>query len=197
MFAAIMLAMTAQYTCKISTLLFYRRIFLASDLHRDVSLGLMAFASTWLIFAIVALLRICRPLKLVWLPEEQHDGAKCGNWVAMVFSVLLVDVLTDVAILLLPIRTAFTLQMSLRAKIGVASIFALGGFVIVTSALRMELVDPRESTYTKTRGLWRFTDTLQSTSIEQNSGHLFIYVPPSCVLVYPYTSHYGHPSQQR
>ncbi|CAN9402152.1 unnamed protein product [Alternaria alternata] len=104
----------------------------------------MAFTSTWLISAIVALLRICRPLKLVWLPEEQHDGAKCGNWVAMVFSVLLVDVLTDVAILLLPIRTAFTLQMPLRAKIGVASIFALGGFVIVTSALRMELVDPRE-----------------------------------------------------
>ena len=197
MFAAIMLAMTAQYTCKISILLFYRHIFFASDFHRDVSLGLIAFTSTWLISAIVALLRICRPLKLVWLPEEQHDGAKCGNWVAMVFSVLLVDVLTDVAILLLPIRTAFTLQMPLRAKIGVASIFALGGFVIVTSALRMELVDPRESTYTKTRGLWRFTDTLQSTSIEQNSGRLFTYVPPSCVLVYPYTSHYGRPSQQR
>jgi hypothetical protein len=152
MFAAIMLAMTAQYICKISILLFYRHIFFASDFHRDVSLGLIAFTSTWLISAIVALLRICRPLKLVWLPEEQHDGAKCGNWVAMVFSVLLVDVLTDVAILLLPIRTAFTLQMPLRAKIGVASIFALGGFVIVTSALRMELVDPRESTYTKTRG---------------------------------------------
>ena len=72
-----------------------------------------------------------------------------------------------------------------------------GGFVIVISALRMELVDPRESTYTKTRGLWRFTDTLQSTSIEQNSGRLFTYVPPSCVLVYPYTSHYGRSSQQR
>ena len=133
MFAAITLAMTAQYTCKISILLFYRHIFFASDFHRDVSLGLMAFTSTWLISAIVALLRICRPLKLVWLPEEQHDGAKCGNWVAMVFSVLLVDVLTDVAILLLPIRTAFTLQMPLRAKIGVVlssphtSIKAMGG----------------------------------------------------------------------
>jgi hypothetical protein len=132
MFAAIMLAMTAQYTCKISILLFYRHIFFASDFHRDVSLGLIAFTSTWLISAIVALLRICRPLKLVWLPEEQHDGAKCGNWVAMVFSVLLVDVLTDVAILLLPIRTAFTLQMPLRAKIGVASIFALGGSLLLS-----------------------------------------------------------------
>jgi hypothetical protein len=64
---------------------------------------------------------------------------------------LVLDAANDLAILLVPIRTAFTLQMALRAKVGLAGVFALGGFVVVTNVVRIvefytrRKEDPNES----------------------------------------------------
>ncbi|KAG9185819.1 hypothetical protein G6011_07150 [Alternaria panax] len=55
MLAAFLLAMTAQYTCKMSILLFYRCIFFASKFHRDISLGLLIFC-----LLVVAIRRVVR-----------------------------------------------------------------------------------------------------------------------------------------
>jgi hypothetical protein len=47
---------------------------------------------------------------------------------------LLVNIFTDVIIILLPITMVSRLQMKLKDKIGVAGIFALGFFVVIASS---------------------------------------------------------------
>jgi hypothetical protein len=46
----------------------------------------------------------------------------------------LVNIFTDVIIILLPITMVSRLQMKLKDKIGVAGIFALGFFVVIASS---------------------------------------------------------------
>jgi hypothetical protein len=119
----------------------------------------------------------------------------------MVFFFLVTDALTDLAMLLLPMRTTFTLQLPLRTKIGVVGIFALGGFVVITSVVRMAVIDHRQDPYenmsSQLTNDWTLLITLQSTSIDQSFGRRFICVPPFGVLVSPYTNHSGHLFQQR
>jgi hypothetical protein len=50
---------------------------------------------------------------------------------------MIIDTVIDLAILLLPIRYVFTLQLPRKIKLAIAGIFALGGFVMVTSVLRL------------------------------------------------------------
>jgi hypothetical protein len=151
MLASFLLAITAQYTCKLSILLFYRRIFSASAFHKNTSLYVMLFASAWFLATAIATLSICRPLRLIWYPEQQTKSRKCGKWPYMIFMLLITDALIDLAVLLIPIRTAFTLQLPKRAKVGLAGVFALGGFVVLTNVVRIAGIvhrkDPDESTF--------------------------------------------------
>jgi hypothetical protein len=151
MLASFLLAITAQYTCKLSILLFYRRIFSASAFHKNTSLYVMLFASAWFLATAIATLCICRPLHLIWYPEQQTKARKCGKWPYMIFTLLITDALIDLAVLLIPIRTAFTLQLPKRAKVGLAGVFALGGFVVLTNVVRIAGIDhrkdPDESTF--------------------------------------------------
>jgi hypothetical protein len=47
---------------------------------------------------------------------------------------LLVNIFTDVIIICLPITMIYRLQMKLRDKIAVGTIFALGFFVVIASS---------------------------------------------------------------
>jgi hypothetical protein len=47
------------------------------------------------------------------------------------------DTILDIIVLLLPIRMAFKLQIPMRTKVAITSIFALGGFVIITNIIRL------------------------------------------------------------
>jgi hypothetical protein len=156
MLTAFLLALTAQYTCKLSILLFYRRIFSTSIFHLRASLAVIFFASLWYIAATLSTLCICLPLTFMSRPSEasyltvEREKFR-GDWMPMIHSMLIVDTITDFVILLLPIRTAFTLQMARRARIALSGVFALGGFVVVTNVVRIVVfyskhkVDPDES----------------------------------------------------
>ncbi|KAH6870594.1 hypothetical protein BKA58DRAFT_179754 [Alternaria rosae] len=157
MLTAFLLAIWSQYTCKLSILLFYRRIFSTSTFHQRASLYLIMFTSLWWAATVITMICICRSFVVnVHSPSEaiklsvERDKYR-GSWSHVIHVFLALDAANDLAILLVPIRTASTLQMALRAKAGLAGVFALGGFVVVTNVVRIvefytrRKEDPNES----------------------------------------------------
>ena len=46
-----------------------------------------------------------------------------------------VNIFSDCAIIILPITMVSRLQMKLKQKVGVAAVFALGAFVVISSSM--------------------------------------------------------------
>lgn len=66
----------------------------------------------------------CVPIRAFWTKEE---GAKCINQFAMWFSNAAINILTDFAIIILPMPVIRNLNLARRQKQALIGIFALGG----------------------------------------------------------------------
>lgn len=123
---------------QISLLIFYRHVFYPSHL-RYTTLVLVAVSVAYLIIALV--IEIGYPghtiayffsgsatttMNIVYLPW----------WLAMG----LIETLVDIAILVLPIRELQRLRLSMHKKLLLSLVFSLGGFVIITSIIRMAIL---------------------------------------------------------
>ncbi|KAJ3578593.1 hypothetical protein NPX13_g1971 [Xylaria arbuscula] len=74
------------------------------------------------------------------------------------------NILADLFLLVLPIRDVWKLQLSQKSKIGVSGIFALGGFVIIASGLRIHYTlafDPTDPT-------WSYVGLTLWSAVEMN-----------------------------
>ena len=86
----------------------------------------------WLAFSLVNIFG-CRPIQSAWI----HDGIQqpqCVNTAVVYFANGVINVLTDVMILCLPVRVVWTMQLNTRSKLGLISIFLLGGLYVATPA---------------------------------------------------------------
>jgi hypothetical protein len=132
-FVGLVFAAAAEYACKMSILFFYRRIFFVSSGHRKASLALIIISTIWFIVGPIAVVSMCHPIQAYFA-----DGLEiCTDWGHMLLPMLAIDAVIDLAILLLPIRMVFKLQLPRKTKVGIAGVFALGGFVMITSIIRM------------------------------------------------------------
>lgn len=69
-------------------------------------------------------------------PDTTFDADYLKFWLAMA----IVEIFLEFAILVLPIRELYKLQLSLKKKLLCSCIFALGGFVIITGIVRIAKV---------------------------------------------------------
>lgn len=69
---------------------------------------------------------ICRPFAYKW-NKTIRDG-HCGNYMAVYRFVSLINIVTDIAILLLPLFTLYKLQLPIAKKIGLFLTFVVGGW---------------------------------------------------------------------
>ena len=107
---------------KISFLLLYRRIFVIQWFMR-ATLVVAALVFAWSMAVTFSVIFECQPVGSYWQPLlQQHciDSQKF-YWANGISNLLL-----DVIILTLPIPVIWRLQMSLRRKISLTVIFALG-----------------------------------------------------------------------
>ena len=72
---------------------------------------------------IVIALAICRPLKKNW--DKQAEGS-CGDLTSAFVAVAVIDVVADLAIMLLPVPVVWQLQVPRSSKIALTGIFGLG-----------------------------------------------------------------------
>ncbi|KAH8590506.1 hypothetical protein B0O99DRAFT_464231, partial [Bisporella sp. PMI_857] len=133
---------------KISILLMYCRIFPIKSMKKGaVVLGCITIA--WAIAVLLISIFQCTPIRKTWLPTLPYGH--CINLKACFMGNALPNILTDIAILSLPIPQVWGLHTSVSRKISLTIVFLLGSFVIGASIYRFVTLltfDTSDLTYT-------------------------------------------------
>ncbi|KAL9582818.1 MAG: hypothetical protein Q9212_003072 [Teloschistes hypoglaucus] len=117
-----------------SYLLFYRRLFHPALVMRrliDLSILLLLSAYVALFFWNVFL---CIPIKKSWI---RSTPGHCGTPKVLPYTAASVNMLSDLYILILPIPCIWALNMKIKRRLRVLSVFGLGAFVCATSIVRL------------------------------------------------------------
>ncbi|KAI4654260.1 uncharacterized protein J4E78_007305 [Alternaria triticimaculans] len=116
-----------------SMLLQYRRIFPTKkfQIANWLTMAVVVAYTIWTVFSSIF---TCTPVRAFWT----HEKSTCLNQFAVWFTNAAINILTDFAIILLPIPVIQKLNLGKRQKIGLISIFAVGGFVCLVSILRLQ-----------------------------------------------------------
>ncbi|KAL2064279.1 hypothetical protein VTL71DRAFT_4773 [Oculimacula yallundae] len=132
---------------KIALLLMYIRIFPV----RQIKIGaivLGALSISWWIAIILVSIIQCIPMEAIWNPTIKGH---CINLKASFIGNAIPNILTDIAILALPMQQVWALQTSVTQKIQISFVFLLGSYVIVTSIYRFTTLfqfQPTDITWT-------------------------------------------------
>ncbi|KAL5343836.1 hypothetical protein BJX70DRAFT_393258 [Aspergillus crustosus] len=142
---------------KISILLFYHRIFPIQWL-TIVSYLMGAVVIAYNIAVIFVASFQCIPLSSLWTGRP----GQCIDPSPPFTALAIVNVVTDFAILALPIQPVLRLQMKTRRKIQVLSIFLLGGIVCIFGVIRSVALSTMQSedlSYNSVySGIWSYTE---------------------------------------
>lgn len=107
---------------KISILSLYMRVF-AVPIVKRVALGTMAIIVGWAIATVLAGFLICRPLALNW--DQTLEGS-CGNQVASFQGTGVINLFTDIMVLVLPMPFLYKLNMALYKRLVLIGVFSVG-----------------------------------------------------------------------
>lgn len=110
---------------KFSILFMLKRIFFTRDF-RIAAYFAMSFAFCWTLMPILVALLVCTPIEFNW--DKKAPGGRCGDKQVAYALVGVVDLMSDLLILALPIRMVFNLKIKTARKVAIASIF---GFSII------------------------------------------------------------------
>ena len=108
---------------KFSVLLFYNRIFPHNNFKRWLIVLGVASAIWWILITLVSVLQ-CIPVQKAW---DSSLPGQCIPYLELFIAIQVLNIILDVAILVLPISAVSKLQMKRANKISVAGTFALGG----------------------------------------------------------------------
>ncbi|KAF9732256.1 hypothetical protein PMIN06_006647 [Paraphaeosphaeria minitans] len=149
---------------KVSVILLYMRIFIGQRFQQLCFCSLAIIISSG-VATVFATIFQCVPLARSWdKAVEGHCIDSSSFWVANA----VINISTDVIVLALPIYEVAKLQLKLREKIMLHSVFLLGSFVTVTSILRVTAV--ANSAHNKKDQTWEFIRRGIWTLIEANLG---------------------------
>ncbi|KAI4188991.1 MAG: hypothetical protein LQ346_005198 [Caloplaca aetnensis] len=128
-------AKIAALALKFSILYFYHRIFAVPKF--TIWCTIIAIVTlAWFIAFVIASFLTCRPLKCSWDPTgptcKCFDFRKIGYYITTP-----PDILTNLAILVLPMPWLWGLQMKMKRKLAVTFIFLLGSFSAAGSVVRI------------------------------------------------------------
>ena len=108
---------------KMSVLFLYRSIFPGRRFAIATNL-VMVFVLAWGIATVVLAIFPCNPIHNFW---DSYWPLNCVDAVKFFLWTTVLNVLSDIMILSLPLHRVWHLQMSLRQKLAVSSMFLLGG----------------------------------------------------------------------
>jgi hypothetical protein len=107
---------------KLSILLMYYRIF-RFPYFKKMAYAVGAFIIAWVICVTFLFIFICVPVEKLWYPDlPGHCINQVGTWIANAAS----TILSDLAILILPIPQVWSLQLRKTEKVAVTLAFCLG-----------------------------------------------------------------------
>ena len=124
--------MTNVNVIKLSVVVLYYRIFPI----RSIKLGALilgGISTVWNLFLIGLSQGQCNPREKVWAP---WTPGTCINQKASFLAIAVPSILTDIAILILPLPQVWKLHTNRSQKISLSAIFLLGSFVVFASIYR-------------------------------------------------------------
>ncbi|KAI3393578.1 hypothetical protein diail_3927 [Diaporthe ilicicola] len=135
-FVADVLYFTVVAPAKASLLLMYTRIFSVSGAPFRLQVVVLgaAVAAFWAASTLATIFN-CWPIQWSWL-NSLSPADHCINYNIFWLAMGVVEEVLDICILVLPVRQVMKLQLSPQKKVGVASIFLLGGLVIITGIVK-------------------------------------------------------------
>ncbi|WVQ96569.1 hypothetical protein IAU59_003674 [Kwoniella sp. CBS 9459] len=121
-------------TIKLAILILYIRMSTAHRFLRIASIATMVVVMlTGVICTFISIFR-CRPVSAAW---SSRDNSQCIDVIALYLSSAPINILTDLAILLLPLPILTSLRMEYRQKVVLVTTFIVGGFVTVVDVVRI------------------------------------------------------------
>lgn len=121
-FAAQVLYALALGFTKMSITWMIKRIFFESS-HAWIPYIIMVLNFCWMLQTILTGVLLCRPITLNWDPTAR---GKCGNQTIAFSTVSIIDIITDIMIISLPIKMLWGLKMKRTYKLAVACMFGAG-----------------------------------------------------------------------
>lgn len=109
---------------KVSILVLYLRIFIERKTRIITWVVIGVVMCHWVASGIIAALVTCQPFAFKW--DKTIPDGHCANLLAAYAYVSIPNILTDLAIAILPISTIYNLQMSRIRKVGVSLTFLAG-----------------------------------------------------------------------
>ncbi|KAI9933721.1 hypothetical protein ASPWEDRAFT_167993 [Aspergillus wentii DTO 134E9] len=120
---------------KTSIMLFVTRIF-GTKRNFKISVAVtMAIVWMWAISVILETFLLCRPLALNW---DMTVPGKCGNRNAAYVVAGILNLITDLMVMALPLPHIWKLQLNIAKKIALCSVFCMGLLVSVISIIRLK-----------------------------------------------------------
>ncbi|KAK8128809.1 hypothetical protein PG984_009917 [Apiospora sp. TS-2023a] len=129
--------------CKISILILYRKLFPTPLIHW-ASVATSSLIASWAIATIVAGCLICRPISKNW-DLTMTDGY-CGDQVLSFTVTGAINLITDVMVLVLPLRNLYKLQVPTQQRVVLVGVFSLGFLTCAVSAVRIHYLKSMDYT---------------------------------------------------
>ncbi|KAF2018438.1 hypothetical protein BU24DRAFT_170900 [Aaosphaeria arxii CBS 175.79] len=142
---------------KLCVVILYLRIFTEKWARRATWMLIYVIGATWLSYTIATMFQ-CVPFAFNW--NKNIPGGRCFNVKAFATSSSVPNIVTDVAVLVLPVKTIMELKISKGRRWGLMCIFLTGGIGIVASIARTVVfgrVDPLDDPTFKTVELITWT----------------------------------------
>ena len=108
---------------KLCVVLLYLRVF--TNRYERVAAWILigVIGATWFSYSVATIFQ-CMPVGFIW--DKTIEGGKCFNFRAFATSSSVPNIVTDVAVLFLPIRTVIELKISVGRRAGLMLIFVTG-----------------------------------------------------------------------
>jgi hypothetical protein len=108
---------------KLSILATYRRLFFINKGFQRVSVIVAALVVGWMISVTIVVIFTCNPIAGAWIRTINRT---CINQTAFYYGNAILNVITDIILLVMPLPMIWKLNMSMRKKVNVTLLFILG-----------------------------------------------------------------------
>ncbi|KAI9818943.1 MAG: hypothetical protein M1832_004111 [Thelocarpon impressellum] len=122
---------------KVSILFQYLR-FIVSKPIRKACWVIMALVMIYGIASAFMTIFLCVPVSHFWNKVLDPNGGRCLNTLGLWFANASFNIVSDLAIFILPMRSLYMIHLPKRQKLGLMVVFAMGFFVCCVSILRLQ-----------------------------------------------------------
>nr|OQO19288.1 hypothetical protein B0A51_11178 [Rachicladosporium sp. CCFEE 5018] len=120
---------------KLSILSQYRRVFASHSKAFKWQINiLMALVVAWGIGIIITAMLLCQPIAKLWNPAIPGS---CIDLVKFYYGIQIPNILTDLLIIIVPIKEVLTLDLTRKLKIGAITMFLLGTITLCFDIVRL------------------------------------------------------------